>query len=70
MAKVTIDGKEYETDDMSEDTRRQLQNVAYCDRKLEDLRNEIVVLQTARNAYAQGLSRLLNGEGEEATAES
>lgn len=60
MAKVTIDGKEYETEDMAEETRRQLQNVAYCDRKLEDLRNEIVVLQTARNTYAQGLSKLLN----------
>ena len=64
MAKVTIDGKEYETDDMAEDARRQLQNVAYCDHKLEDLRNETAVVQTARNTYAQGLSRMLNGEGD------
>lgn len=60
MAKVTIDGKEYETDDMPEETRRQLQNVAYCDRKLEDLRNEVAVLQTARNSYAQSLNKMLS----------
>ena len=58
MAKITIDGNEYETDDMAEDARRQLQNVAFCDRKLEELRNETAIIQTARNAYA----RMLAGE--------
>jgi hypothetical protein len=60
MAKVTIDGKEYETDDMSEDARRQLQNVVFCDRKLEELRNEAAVIQTARNTYARNLAEQLN----------
>ena len=61
MAKVTIDGTEYETDDMSDDAKRQLQNVAYCDRKIEDLKNEAAVMQTARNAYARSLSQQLSG---------
>lgn len=60
MAKVTIDGTEYETDDLPEETRRQLQNVAYCDRKLEDLRNETAILQTARNTYARSLNEMLS----------
>ncbi|MGI3185607.1 DUF6447 family protein [Nioella aestuarii] len=60
MAKVTIDGKEYETDDMAEDARRQLQNVVFCDRKLEELRNEAAVIQTARNIYARNLAGQLN----------
>jgi hypothetical protein len=60
MAKVTIDGKEYETDDMSEVARRQLQNVVFCDRKLEELRNEVAVIQTARNTYARNLAGQLN----------
>ena len=64
MAKVTIDGKEYETDDLGDDARRQLQNVAICDRKLEDLRNETAIVQTARNAYARMLSNSLNTSGE------
>ncbi|MEM9784857.1 MAG: hypothetical protein AAF801_00035 [Pseudomonadota bacterium] len=64
MAKVTIDGKEYETDDMPEDTRRQLLNVAFCDRKLEELRNETAITQTARNSYAKSLSDLLSGSSD------
>lgn len=59
MAKVTIDGTEYETDTMADDARRQLQNVAFCDRKLEELRNETAVTQTARNAYARLLAEEL-----------
>lgn len=62
MAKVTIDGKEYETDDMSEDARRQLGNVATCDRRLEELRNETAMIQTARNTYAQSLGKMLADE--------
>lgn len=65
MAKVTIDGKEYDTDALSEDARRQLQNVAYCDRKLEELRNETAVLQTARNTYARNLASFLNDGSED-----
>ncbi|WP_163852277.1 DUF6447 family protein [Pseudooceanicola aestuarii] len=62
MAKITIDGKEYETDTMTDDSRRQLQNVAFCDRKLDELRNETAVIQTARNAYARNLADLLKSE--------
>jgi hypothetical protein len=61
MAKVTIDGTEYETDDMTNEAKAQLQNVAYCDRKIEDLKNEAAVLQTARRAYASSLSETLSG---------
>lgn len=62
MAKVTIDGKEYDTDSMSEEARRQLTNVATCDRKLEELRNEVAIVQTARNTYARALAELLAKE--------
>lgn len=64
MAKITIDGTEYETDDLSDEVKRQVQNVAYCDRKIEELKNEGAVLQTARNSYARSLSELLVGETE------
>jgi hypothetical protein len=65
MAKVTIDGKEYDTEALSDDVRRQLQNVAYCDRKLEELRNDTSVVQTARNTYARNLASLLNDGSED-----
>ncbi|ASM74688.1 MULTISPECIES: DUF6447 family protein [Roseobacteraceae] len=66
MAKVTIDGTEYETDGMSSDAKAQIQNVMYCDRKLEELKNEAAVIQTARNAYARSLSEMLAGDPEKA----
>ena len=62
MAKVTIDGTEYETDTMSDDAKRQLQNVVGCDRKIEELRNEAAMIQTARNAYAANLSKTLKDD--------
>ena len=65
MAKVIIDGSEYETDDMSDEAKAQLQNLTYCDRKIADLKNETAVVQTARNAYARSLSQLLSGENTE-----
>lgn len=65
MAKVTINGAEYETDDMSDETKAQVQNIAYCDRKIADMKNEIAIVQTARNAYARNLSQALeNGDDE------
>lgn len=52
MAKVTIDGKEYDTDTLQEDARDNILNIRFCDGKLADLRREIAMVQTARNAYA------------------
>lgn len=62
MAKITIDGTEYETDELSDDIKRQVQNVSYCDRKIEELKNEAAVIQTARNAYARSLGEMLAAE--------
>lgn len=62
MAKITIDGTEYDTDDLSDEIKRQVQNVAYCDRKIEELKNEGAIIQTARNAYARSLSEMLVAE--------
>ena len=64
MAKITIDGTEYDTDTLSDDIKRQVQNVSYCDRKIEELKNEAAVIQTARNAYARSLSEMLAGDPE------
>lgn len=60
MATVTIDGKKYDTEKMNEDARSQLGNVTTCDRRLEELRNETAMIQTARNTYAQSLGKILD----------
>ena len=67
MAKITIDGTEYETDDLSDEIKRQVQNISYCDRKLEELKNDTAVLQTARNAYARSLTEMLASSAEKAS---
>lgn len=65
MARITIDEIEYDTDEMSDDAKAQLQNVLFCDRKIADLKNEMAVLQTARSAYARNLSQQLqNGNSD------
>lgn len=55
MAKVTIDGKEYDTDALSGDARDNVLNIRFCETKLADLRRELAMVQTARNAYASVL---------------
>lgn len=59
MAKVTIDGKDYETDALSEEAKNHIQNVHYCEQKMAELKRELAVAQTARNTYAQALQRAL-----------
>lgn len=63
MAKVTIDGKEYDSDALSEDARDNILNLRFCDSKLADLRRELAMVQTARNAYAVALQSQLPKDG-------
>ncbi len=62
MAKITIDEKEYETDDMSDDAQAQLQSLQFVDGEITRNQMKAAVLQTARNAYAQALQAALEEE--------
>jgi hypothetical protein len=55
MEKLTIDGKEYLLDSLSDDAKAQLGALNLVDRKIADLQQDMAILQTARNAYAQAL---------------
>jgi hypothetical protein len=59
MAKITIDGKEYETDDMSDEAKAQLQSLQFVDNEIQREQLKTAALQTARNAYAQALQAAL-----------
>lgn len=59
MATVTIEGKEYDIDSLSQEAKTQLGNIQAVDRKLSDLQQEAAILQTARNAYAAALKAQL-----------
>lgn len=49
--KVTIDGKEYDLDMLSEVAKGQLMSIRAVDAELGRLQNQIAIYQTARKAY-------------------
>ena len=59
MSKITIDGKEYDSDTFSDDAKSKLVSLQVVDRKIVDLDMDMKILQTARNAYAKALEETL-----------
>jgi hypothetical protein len=59
MAKIKIDGKEYDTDALSEEARDNLNNLNLCDQRMTQLKRDAAITQTARNAYAAALKAAL-----------
>ncbi|MGJ8555399.1 MAG: DUF6447 family protein [Sulfitobacter geojensis] len=59
MAKVKIDGKEYDTDTLPEEARDNLNNINLCEQRLAQLKRDAAITQTARNAYAAALKAVL-----------
>jgi hypothetical protein len=49
---ITIDGKAYDLDRLSETARKQLNNIRVADRELARLQAQQVLVQTARATYA------------------
>jgi hypothetical protein len=59
MPTVTINDVKYETDDLSDEAKTELQMVQYVDGRLADLRAQSAVLQTARGAYVNKLANMV-----------
>ena len=55
MATLTIDGKDYDSDALSENAKAQLVSLQAVDRRIESLQEELAILQTARIAYGNAL---------------
>lgn len=53
--KITIDGREFEFDDMNETARIQLGNLRAADQRIAQLKTDLAMAQTARNVYAKML---------------
>ena len=60
MAKISIDGKEYDTDQLSDELKGNLFAMQFCDAELQRLKATAAALQTARMAYARAVSEGLN----------
>jgi len=63
MAKITIDEKEYETDDLSEEARAQLVSYQFAANEIQRLEALLAAMQTASNTYAKALKEELDKEG-------
>ena len=62
MTNITIDGKEYDSDELSDEIKSQLASLQFVDSELSRLNALIAVLQTARHSYGQAIQRSLNNE--------
>ena len=66
MATITIDGKEYDVETLSDETKAQLGSLQYVDSELARLQAQAAALQTARMAYGRALKQTLEqGEAPE-----
>jgi len=63
MANITIDGKEYDIDALSDDAKIHLATIQFVDAELVRLQAHVAALQTARNAYGKELQKHLESAG-------
>jgi hypothetical protein len=62
MPKITVDGIEYNTEDLSDNGKAQLASLQFLEVQMSKLQNEIAVFQTAKNAYITALKAELQKE--------
>ena len=62
MATLTNEGREYDTEQLSDAAKAQVTNIQLVDQKLAQLQQEQAMMQTARNAYVQALQAELPKE--------
>ena len=62
MPKITVDGIEYNTEDLSDNGKAQLASLQFLEVQMSKLQNEIAVFQTAKNAYISALEAELQKE--------
>ena len=55
MPKVTIDGFDYNTEDLSDTGKAELESLQFLESKMLELRNKIQMLNIAKNAYLREL---------------
>ena len=55
MPKITVDGIEYNTEDLTDNGKAQLASLQFLEVQMNKLKNEIAVYQTAKSAYMSAL---------------
>ena len=62
MATITIDGKDYDTDQLSNEVKGNLAAMQFTDSEIQRLQAKLAAMQTARAAYARAVQEGLNGK--------
>lgn len=62
MPKITVDGTEYNTEDLSDNGKAQLASLQFLEVQMSKLNSEIAVYQTARNSYIAALKSELDSD--------
>tara|TARA_B100000902_G_C26572312_1_gene557142 strand:- start:129 stop:311 length:183 start_codon:yes stop_codon:yes gene_type:complete len=60
MPKITIDGIEYNTEDLSDNGKAQLASLQFLEVQMNKLNAEIAVYETARTSYVSALKAELS----------
>lgn len=59
MPKITVDGIDYNTEDLSDNGKAQLASLQFLEAQMNKLKSEMAVYQTARNSYVVALKEAL-----------
>ena len=59
MEKITIDGREYDLKNVSEDAKAKISNLQFVNEQILQRNNEIQIAQTAKIGYTRALKREL-----------
>ena len=60
MATITIDGKEYESDELSDSAKQQLVSLQFVQTEIKRLESQIAVCKTAAVAYTNALKEQIS----------
>ena len=55
MKNITIDGRDYDIESLSDAAKSELQMIQICDHELTRLNTKLAIFQTARLAYVKAL---------------
>jgi len=64
MAKITIDGKEYELKNLPKEAIDLINSINFVDMEIEKLSNQVKIYQVARTLYVNKLKEILENISE------
>ena len=59
MPNITVDGVEYNTEDLTDNGKAQLASLQFLEVQMKKIQSEIAVYQTARNVYMSAIQNEL-----------